>query len=176
MTMKIELRKVHHSKSLSEETNAYTAEIWIDGKHFCDVSNHGQGGPDQHTAPRSLGHPGGWAIFHERLKEVEKRIAAEWPKIDCTTFGGKGTMDHSLETVCGDLLAAMAIEKDLKRLLKRTVAFVDPKGGVRSYKGKHEGVQRARLCTETLRKYPGAVILNNLPFDEALALYRKEAA
>ncbi|MCH2221038.1 MAG: hypothetical protein MK097_12070, partial [Dechloromonas sp.] len=44
--MKIELRRINHNPKLSEETNAYSAEVWIDGEHAFDARNQGQGGCD----------------------------------------------------------------------------------------------------------------------------------
>ncbi len=44
--MKFELRKIEYSARLSEETHCYSAQLWIDGKHAFDVSNHGHGAAD----------------------------------------------------------------------------------------------------------------------------------
>jgi hypothetical protein len=164
----IELKKVHHSKSLSEETPAYSAQVFVDGVHFCDVTNHGTGGPDDY-------HSYGDKTFAEDLKALNERIGATFPK-----FGQDYNRDgwpRDLEVVCHELLDEAAIAKDLSRLLKRTVAFFDPaKREVRSFKGKHEGVARAHLITAALRKTPDAIILNNLPFVDALTLFKSAAA
>lgn len=171
MTHKIELKKIKYSKSLSEETNAYTAQIWVDGKHFCDVSNHGYGGGDEH-------HPinGKHGTFVEELQRLNAEIKATYPAKDTGMMlkGKPFIMEQDLESVCNDLLAEHLITKDLQRLLKRTVAFFDPTTKqVRSYTGKHEGEARTHLITETLRKNPNATILNNLPLIEAIALFKK---
>lgn len=42
--MKVELRKFKHSPSLSQDTEAFSAELWIDGNKAADVSNNGSGG------------------------------------------------------------------------------------------------------------------------------------
>ncbi|MEE1947254.1 hypothetical protein VRU48_19160 [Pedobacter sp. KR3-3] len=42
--MKIELKKIEHSPSLSEETEAFTAHLYIDGKHAAYLKNQGTGG------------------------------------------------------------------------------------------------------------------------------------
>lgn len=44
--MRIELKNLKISRSLSEETTAFTAMIHIDGKPAFHASNHGTGGPD----------------------------------------------------------------------------------------------------------------------------------
>ncbi len=44
--MKVELKKVKHSPSLSEETEAFTADVFINGKRAGSVRNSGHGGPN----------------------------------------------------------------------------------------------------------------------------------
>lgn len=44
--MQIELRKLKLALYLSEETTAYSAEIWIDGELAFHASNQGHGGAD----------------------------------------------------------------------------------------------------------------------------------
>jgi len=39
--MKIELRKLKHATNLSEETNAFTADIYINGIHAGTADNRG---------------------------------------------------------------------------------------------------------------------------------------
>jgi len=39
-----ELRKIKSFEPLSEETEAFTAQLWVDGKHVADLKNDGQGG------------------------------------------------------------------------------------------------------------------------------------
>lgn len=170
MTKKIELRKVSYNASLSEETSAYTAQVWVDGVHLCDVSNHGTGGCD-------MQHPANGKT-HDDVSALNAWIKSTFPQKDTGMLlkGEPFIIEQDLESVCGDLLSEHLISRDLQRTLKRTVAFIDPASGkVMTYKGKHEGVARAHLVTETLRKKPGAKILNNLPFAEALALYRSAA-
>jgi len=40
----MELRKVKHFNELSQETMAFSAQLWVDGKHIADISNNGEGG------------------------------------------------------------------------------------------------------------------------------------
>ncbi len=39
-----ELKKVSHSPSLSEETNAFTADVYMNGVLLCHTRNDGHGG------------------------------------------------------------------------------------------------------------------------------------
>src|SRR4051812_38482510 len=43
--MNIELRKVQYAAFMSEETNAFEAEVWINGKKEGRAHNQGHGGP-----------------------------------------------------------------------------------------------------------------------------------
>src|SRR5262252_3105022 len=90
----IELRKVRESRSLSEETPAYTADVFVDGKRFCTASNHGQGGPDMHhpfTADRT---------FRTRLEALEKLIAETYPAETYEAGGETHSFPCSLELLC----------------------------------------------------------------------------
>jgi hypothetical protein len=42
--MKVELKKFKHAPSMSQETEAFTADLWIDDKKAAYVGNTGQGG------------------------------------------------------------------------------------------------------------------------------------
>jgi len=43
-----ELRKVKCFPEMSEETEAFTAQLWVDGKHLANVKNSGQGGCNEY--------------------------------------------------------------------------------------------------------------------------------
>ena len=42
--MKITIKKIRHSESLSEETNAFTADLYVDNKKVAFCRNNGRGG------------------------------------------------------------------------------------------------------------------------------------
>lgn len=48
--MKIELKKIHFSEQLSEETHAFTANIYINGTHAGYAKNNGRGGATYYQA------------------------------------------------------------------------------------------------------------------------------
>ena len=167
----IELRKISHNASLSEETFAYTAQVWANGVHICDVSNHGHGGCDMQYPAKGK--------THKDVTALNDLIKATFPKEDTgMELDGKPfIMEPSLESVCHGLVSEWLIEKDLKRLLKRTVAFMPAdKNEVRTYKGKIADADRPKYYEAANKQYPNARILNTMPFADALALYRKSAA
>ena len=105
--MKIELKKVKYSAALSQDTNAYSAEIWVDGVKRGTVQNQGMGGPDDV-------HP------HTLAMEIIE-YAKTLPPISC--FGKE--LPQSLEIVLGDILDKHLREKRLKRLLTNKTVFIE---------------------------------------------------
>lgn len=108
--MKIELRRINHNPRLSEETNAYTAEIWIDGERAFDARNQGQGGCDLY---RQIGR---WTEA-----EVNAWLKANRP---IRPFQGL-TLEHDLEAEVGDLLAYELEYRRLKRLLRTNLITIE---------------------------------------------------
>lgn len=142
--MKIELRKIHYSKALSQETAAYTAEIWINGEKRGMTRNEGTGGAD-FVEPRSL------------ITELEEH-AKTLPPVDCL-----GAMvPQNMELLLGGLLDEHLLTKDLKSLLKRKLVFIARDGKLYS----------SRLVAGAALPKDAVSVLNTLPFDEALVLYR----
>jgi hypothetical protein len=65
--MNVELKKVKYHESMSDETNCFEAEIWVDGKKLADVQNHGQGGENEYHPVGGYSNPG-WYSFLEYCK------------------------------------------------------------------------------------------------------------
>ena len=120
--MKLELRKVSWSKALSEETPAYSAQVWIDGKYFCDVSNHGTGGCDCQYPPKGMTNPD----FQPLLAAMNARIKAEFPAETFKAGGDDFTMEQSLESLCQKELYRGDLIKSVKRDLSKKVVFTKP--------------------------------------------------
>lgn len=97
----LELRKVKYSPSLSEETYAFTAEIWMDGKKEGTASNHGHGGMT--------------TIYPPALEDRLARIAAGLPKVDAGDFTYQPTADSMVDDLLGDWLLAREREKLAKK-------------------------------------------------------------
>lgn len=140
--MKIELRRINHNAKLSEETNAYTAEVWIDGERAFDARNQGQGGCDLY---RQLGR---WTE-----DEVNAWLKANRP---IRPFQGL-TLEHDLEAEVGDLLAYELEFRRLKRLARTNLITIE-RGQIFQYplrKRPLDLVTRAVIATN-----PQAVIIN----------------
>jgi hypothetical protein len=160
--MKIELKNIKHSEFASHETNCYEATIYIDGKKAGVVSNDGHGGCD-HVTP--------W----ELAVEIDA-YAKTLPKMSIGTGLNTIEAEQNHETIFADIVAEWLHAKDLKRALSRYVMFTRDDG--RLY-------QSAGMKKDALAKYlsepklPEAIkskeILNLMPFDKALQIYRQGA-
>lgn len=136
--MKIELKKLKIANHLSEETLAYTAEVWIDGKLAFHAKNNGHGGCDHFYKAGEITE-----------REVDDWIRTNLPQLD---YG-----DPSLETVVGDLIARMEAVKKLNRMLKTKVVMIDSQDQVYTVKCE----PTPQNCDRMLANNPGCTIVNN---------------
>jgi len=104
--MKIELKNIKFSEALSEETNAFTANLYINGKNVGYCKNQGQGGCTD---------------YHANSPEDYKVIIATeayckiLPKIK---YGGM-EFDQSLESVIDQLLEDWLKAKETKKMERK---------------------------------------------------------
>ena len=109
--MVVELRKVKYSASLSEETAAFTADLYFDGKKVGTASNHGTGGPNDNyfTNPADA-------------KRFAAFIAAEPPEPFEGVPGGllKMTEDLFIGNLIEDFLEAKEQLKNNRRFEKKS--------------------------------------------------------
>lgn len=125
--MAIGISKVKYSASLSEETNAYTAVVLIDGVPAFDASNHGTGGADMYHRVKGYDGP------DER--EIDAWLKTNTPGVDCEEM----TLDNSLELVVGELVEDDIRRKRLSRMLNTKIVIMDKHDGndaLFTYKGK----------------------------------------
>jgi len=104
--MVVTLRKIKHSPSLSEETNAFTAEVYWDGVKVGFASNHGTGGPNDvdFIDPANRAR---WNAFIQ----AQPPVPCEW---------GDGTpLKMSEDLFIGELVDADLKAKDEAKLEKK---------------------------------------------------------
>lgn len=155
----IELKSIDLAASLSEETPAYTAKLFVDGVHFANVSNHGHGGSDDvHFVG---GHT--WDDY----KALEERVKATYPSTD---YDGL-VIEESIEGLCHAAAWRSVELRNFRSTLSRKVLIVMD-GKVYTLKGK-----KSQSLIDAAAKHYGdkAVVLNNLPVEEAFNLYTTTA-
>lgn len=180
----LELRNVKYAAFASDETACFSATLYVDGRKFCGVSNQGTGGPDNFEPLRG----GSWADLEAEMLAVALRInPLAIPRYVATTVKamsdedfeeayageywkrGEHTATEIFEGVVGRLLTDHLIGKDLARAFKRKVLFIKPDGKV--WERPHRG--RVAEAIFAIRKgEPAAVILNDKPLAEAVAIMR----
>lgn len=165
--MKIELKNIKHSEFASHETNCYQAAIYIDGKRVGTVENDGQGGCD-HVHPYQV------AI---QIDEYAKTL----PKIICSFIDPEtnkpAEMEQNHETIFGEIVADWLRAKDLKRMMAKRVLFVKEDGLIYQTKTMAAPALRHYLSQPKLKDlYKGKTILNLLPFEQAMTIYKGTTA
>ena len=156
MTMKLELKNIKHSGWASEETYCYQASLYVDGKPVAFVSNDGHGGSDRRSPHSSFK-----GDYRAVMAEVHEYFTT-LPVIPTPLFEQGFTQE--LESWCFDQVNDWLTARELKRKLKKEFLFqFADKVGVFAHK------TRPSLIADK------ATILNDLPFDEALAIWKETA-
>ena len=149
--MNIELKNVKHAAFASEETECFSATIYIDGKKAGEVSNDGHGGPDSF-------HP--WAL-QTKIDAYAKTL----PKADISHFyndGEKHEMEQSAEMLIGEILNKYLETRQLKRMCANKVLFRKPNetyadGAYHTLKSKFSPAAKQHL----VGKYGASVFILN---------------
>jgi hypothetical protein len=106
--MKIELKNVKISESLSEETTAFTADIFVDGKKAGYARNDGRGGcTEYHSFPET----------RELFNKAEK-FALTLPKTVHEFNGKKHEFNSNLELVIDNIIESILEQKYKKKIEK----------------------------------------------------------
>ena len=119
MKTKVEIKNVVHATNMSEETNAFTADLWVDGKKTGGAKNDGRGGCTAYWANGKV-VDNQWevdAAASDRLKQADQ----------------EARNDESLESYlrCLDYIIDELVQDDLhwkehlKAARKAKVEYVD---------------------------------------------------
>lgn len=163
----ITLKNLQIASSLSQETLAYTADVYWSGRLLGHIRNDGSGG---------------FSFFHMASKGVEAHYQAglAFAKTQTQDLGeGYGIVPFDTLEDYVDHLAAqegdrLSARRWLSRTMKAKVVFFAG-GQIYTCNAKWTG-DTARLEQQIKAQHPGAVILNPLPVEEAIALYLSAAA
>jgi hypothetical protein len=168
--MSITFKRFHASARLSQETTAYDTDVLFLGKPIGTCRNDGHGGQGFFQAspgvdPNLLMAATQWARQQPYLERDGSPVI----------FQGGVLMVQGIDEYC-DLLASETLNDKLeaayvKRQLKANVLYTDPakNNDLFQMRGKFDG---ATTVAQIQKRHPGAVVLNDLPFEEALKEYR----
>jgi hypothetical protein len=118
--MELQLKNVYFSERLSEETNAFTADIFFQGKKVGYAKNDGQGGCTNITH---------YPEQREGFRKAEE-YATTLPKIVYEGRGGlKGfEVDSNLENQVDRLFENWVNKKEIQKYEKKGLFFQEPNG------------------------------------------------
>lgn len=108
--MKIELKNIHHSEPLSQETNAFSATLYINDIKAGTATNQGYGGPTDYYGLNDRGN--------QLIKEAEA-YCKTLPPEKFTAGGKEYTLDSNLEGYIDNLLQKHLEQKDLQKFRRQ---------------------------------------------------------
>jgi len=161
--MKLELKAIKHTSWASYETHCFQAALYVEGKPVAVVGNDGQGGCDyEYDHPKcKADYRATMKAVHDYFKSLPKE-PSEW---------SEDGFAQSLEFWCADQVNEFLSVRELKRKFKSHVLY-QRKGTGALYQTKyHPTVTKGEWIID---KQAGMTrrILNDMPFDEALALWK----
>ena len=154
---------------MSDETDCFVADIWIDGKKVGEAKNDGHGGCNMYSS-RSV---------EQRLNELARTlppvtVGLNDPQDPSRTFTYQPDADH----VVGELVTRHIAKTDLKRLMKNRIIFTKTgeRGIFQSNQRTPEQIARIisepELTSQMRERMPNADrFLNMLPFEEAVDIF-----
>lgn len=157
--MQVQLKKIKICHNLSEESTAYTADLYINGHKAAAAKNDGHGGCDLYQPYDAKGR--------DLVREAEAHFSQTTASLsDGTTFPG------NLETEVARLLDEHETKQNLRRELRKGIVCLE-KGEILLYQFRcsqpKPGTPEWRAAVQKiLAKHPGSVVLNDLPIDEAV--------
>lgn len=107
--MKIELKKIEFNERMSEETNCFSADLYINGKHIGEASNRGHGGPTDYHSINKEGHA--------LIKEAEA-YCKTLPPYTYEMSGENHSIEMDLEMLIDDLITKYLQDKELQKFRK----------------------------------------------------------
>ena len=161
--MNLEMKAIKFSEWGSEETYCYQANVYLDGKPLAMVSNDGRGGCDREYSHNKF--KGDYRATMKKIDEYFKSL----PNTDPCEYFPEG-IEQTFERWCHDQVCTYLYRKDLKKALKKAkvVQRKDDQGKMCLWDFN------IRANSDIIKaKYPEAIILNDLPEDEALTIFRE---
>ena len=162
--MHITLKNIKHSEAQSEDSECFSADIYIDGKYAGAVSNSGHGGANEYN-PLEL---------EQKLNEFAKTL-------NPYTFNGKTSL-HTADTLIGYVLELNLVGKEVRSLLKSSLVYTKPNEHGLYAAHQKTGLSNEHYCKDLIaaNKQSSLIgtlkadkVLNLLPFDEAVELYKR---
>lgn len=146
--MKIELKNVKYSEHLSEETNAFTADVYIDNKKVLSARNDGKGGATRHDwdFPRSM------AVFN-KIQDYCLSLPPKEIKTDYATFVVKMNLENKID----ELFEEWLFINSIKSHFTKKICYGNPNDTFFKYKKFSNSIAQLKK-TEGGRVHLGIII------------------
>lgn len=143
--MQAEIKKFKYHARMSQETQAFNGELWIDGEHVADLENRGNG-EAQRVYPVA-----GHRMKVEQFEEYCKTL----PSVESCGM----TFKMDLDLWITDQVAERVYQIDLAKAMKKHLVIKRPEDG------PHDFLQISGGCTAASiewakKNYPNCTILN----------------
>ena len=148
--MNIELKNVKHFPSGSQETNCFTANLYLDGKKIGSAENDGHGG---------------CTFIHGDTKQIKAidSLIKRGPKIHSEV--NNITFDNSIELVVDELLMKFLFEQETKKVLRRVSYIKD--GALYQMPAKIKPDEKTLREVKLVKWWKDEyILLNELTFDD----------
>jgi hypothetical protein len=156
--MKVELKNIKYAAFASQETNCFEATLYVNGKRRGTVRNDGHGGCNYYTD-------------HEAERELDE-YAKTLPKESFTFEGVTLDLQKDGDSIVDDILTDHLTRKHLQKKMRSKVMFVqEQKLWETSTFSKQDMPRAIKHYTEK-----GFPVLNIMPLDHAIEIYRRTAA
>ena len=163
--MNIELKNVKHSEFASHETNCFEATIYIDGKKVGHAENSGQGGPTN-ISPNTL------VLM---LEEYAKTLPPLIYKSHANDTIEITEIKQDADLLIDELLTTWLYARDLKRMMAKKIVFKRDGQILETVKLTPVAMQNHLKSPTFKERMKADEILNMIPFDKALEIYRSAA-
>lgn len=163
--MNITLKNVKYSEFMSQETNCFEAAIYIDGKRAGEVSNDGHGGANRY-------HPYALEATINDYAKTLPPVVYDW--------AGRSSNEEPLiieqdaDTITGNLIVEWLQARDLKKTLSKYVVYTKDDGKI--YQTKFKDHKAALAHPDLMLRVGAKRVLNFMPFEQAMALYKGVSA
>lgn len=171
--MKLELKNIKVFSSHSQETECFSATLYVDGKRFATIDNDGWGGPNRVDPVKGMT----MAQMYDHIKEINAYLATtlEAAKNEVDAIARHGQImrgiKFDLETWTANRVADHLYTKDLKTLMRSKVVYRGADGQLHQWAWK--GVRKVeQRHIDSVRDRCDGPILNELPFAEALEIWK----
>ena len=152
---RITVKGIKYAEFASEETNCFTASVYLDGKRLGEAHNDGHGG-------ETWFHP---YMVDDKAKMAESEAYAEsLPPMDCSDIGAADLLPMTLELLINSIVVdylnaktEKAFEAKMKRLCNTKVVLKEGDAYF-TISGKYQSQRKDQIVA----KYPNATIMNEV--------------